>query len=114
MKNSSQQLLTNLQAQHNGCTLYALHHILGISDRAVYKLADGKSHMASDTILIACDCLGVDARPWLIRVELDRCKSPQRRQILMKILNDLEPIITRAAVGFVALFGVGLFGAFPL
>jgi len=70
--------------------------------------------MATDTILIACDCLGLDPRPWLIRAEIDVCRSPKRRQILMKILNDLEPVITRAVVGFVALFGVGLFGAFPL
>jgi len=103
-----------LQAQHGGCSLYALHHILGVSTQAVYKIADGKAHMGTDTMLIACDCLGVDPRPWLIRVELERCKSPKRRQILMKILNDLEPVITRAVVGFVALFGVGLFGAFPL
>jgi len=114
METIGKTLLTMLQTQHEGASLHSLHHILGVSPQNVYQIAHGQRHMATDTILIACDCLGLDPRPWLIRAEIDVCRSPKRRQILMKILNDLEPVITRAVVGFVALFGVGLFGAFPL
>lgn len=108
-----QKLLTMLQAQHNGCSLYALHHILCVSDANVYQIAKGERHMATDTILIACDCLGIDARPWLIQAEIDTCKSPKRRQILQRILAELDTPQTRAAVGFLAFFVVGFFGVFP-
>ncbi|WP_199453525.1 hypothetical protein [Marinobacter sp. bablab_jr008] len=113
-KTPSQELLTMLQAQHNGCSLYALHHILGVTDAAIYKIADGTSEMSTDTILIACDCLGVDPRPWLIRAELTRCRSPKRRQILTRILAELDTAETRAAVGFLAFFVVGFFGVLPV
>lgn len=112
MKNASQELLTMLQTQHDGCSLYALHHILGVTDQAIYNIADGRSQMGSDTILIACDCLGIDARPWLIRVELERCKSPKRRQILQRILADFDTTAGRAIAGFVLVFLVGDFGGF--
>lgn len=108
-----QQLLTMLQAQHDGCSLHALHHILCISHQNVYQIAKGERHMATDTILIACDCLQVDPRPWLIRAEIDTCKSPKRRQILQRILAELDTPQTRAAVGFLAFFVVGFFGVFP-
>ena len=114
METVGQQLLTMLRSLHEEASLYSFHHILGCSHQTVYQIADGTQEMGADTILIVCDCLGIDPRPWLIRAELTRCKSPKRRQILMKILGDLEPVVTRAVVGFVALFGVGLFGAFPL
>lgn len=109
-----QKLLTMLQAQHDGCSLYALHHILCVSDANVYQIAKGERHMATDTILIACDCLGIDARPWLIQAEIDTCKSPKRRQILYRILDELNTPETRAAVGFLAFFVVGFFGVFPV
>ena len=107
-----QKLLTMLQAQHDGCSLYAVSQMLCISHQNVYQIAKGNRHMASDTILIACDCLQVDARPWLIQAEIDTCKSPQRRQILYKILADLEPALTRAVAGLFAFFMVGNFGSF--
>ena len=107
-----QKLLTMLQAQHDGCSLYALHDMLGVSRQNVYQIANGQRHMATDTILIACDCLQVDARPWLIQAEIDTCKSPKRRQILFKILADLEPALTRAVAGVLAFFMVGNFAGF--
>ena len=107
-----QKLLTMLQSQHDGASLHAVSQILCISSQNVYQIAKGQRHMASDTILIACDCLQVDARPWLIRAEIDTCKSPQRRQILYKILADLEPALTRAVAGVLAFFMVGNFAGF--
>lgn len=107
-----QQLLTILRAQHDGCSLNALHHILGVSPQNVYQIAHGERHMATDTILIACDCLQVDARPWLIKSEIETCRSPKRRQILYKILADLEPALTRAVAGVLAFFMVGNFAGF--
>ena len=68
--------------------------------------------MGTDTILIACDCLGIDARPWLIRAELDRCKSPKRRKILERILMDLDTPAGRAIAGVVLVLLVGDFGGF--
>lgn len=112
METVGQQLLTMLRAQHPDASLYSLHHILGCSHQTVYQIADGTQEMGADTVLITCDCLGIDPRPWLIQVELHRCKSPKRRQILTKILADLEPAITRAVVGFLAVFTVGFFGVF--
>lgn len=108
-----QQLLTMLQAQHDGASLLAVSQMLCISHQNVYQIAKGQRHMASDTILIACDCLQVDARPWLIQAEIDTCKSPKRRQILYRILDELNTPETRAAVGFLAFFVVGFFGVFP-
>ena len=70
--------------------------------------------MGADTVLIVCDVLGIDPRPWLIRVELTRCKSPKRRQILQRILADLDTPAGRAIAGFLAFFVVGFFGAFPV
>lgn len=107
-----QQLLTMLRAQHDGCSLNALHHILGVSPQNVYQIAHGERHMATDTILIACDCLGVDPRPWLIQAEIDTCKSPKRRQILYKILGDLDTSLGRAIAGLLLVFVVGDFGGF--
>jgi plasmid maintenance system antidote protein VapI len=107
-----QELLTRLQKQHNGCSLYSVAQILCISHQNVYQIAKGNRHMATDTLLIACDCLGEDARPWLIRAEMDTCKSPQRRQILQKILTDLEGPVTRAVAGVLAFFMVGFYGMF--
>lgn len=107
-----QRLLTKLQAQHDGCSLFAVAQILCISHQNVYQIAKGNRHMATDTLLIACDCLGEDARPWLIQAEMDTCKSPQRRQILKKILADLEGPVTRAAAGVLAFFMVGFYGLF--
>ena len=107
-----QTLLTKLQTQHDGCSLYALHDILGVSRQNVCQIAKGERHMATDTILIACDCLGVDSRPWLIQAEIDTCKSPKRRQILTKILADLEGPVTRAVAGVLAFFMVGFYGLF--
>lgn len=112
MKTVSQQLLTMLQTQHDGCSLYALADILGVTTQNVYKISNGHGQFSTDTVLIACDCLGIDPRPWLIRVELDRCKSPKRRQILMKILADLEGPVTRAVAGVLAFFMVGFYGMF--
>lgn len=68
--------------------------------------------MGSDTILIACDCLGIDPRPWLIQVELDRCKSPKRRQILTRILSELDSPAGRAIAGLFLFLVVGDFGVF--
>ncbi len=65
--------------------------------------------MGTDTLLIACDILGEDSRPWIVRAELERCKSPERRKILKHILEAFDSPETRAAVGFLALFTVGLF-----
>lgn len=112
MKTVGRELLTMLQAQHDGCSLYALHHILGLSTQAVYEIANGHTSMGTDTILIACDCLGIDPRPWLIQAELDRCKSPKRRKILNKILADLDTTVTRAAAGVLAFFMMGFYGGF--
>ena len=112
METVGQQLLTMLKAQHVGASTYSLHHILGCSPQNVYQLADGTQEMGSDTVLIACDCLGIDPRPWLIQVELNRCKSPKRRQILTKILADLDTTLGRAIAGFALFLVVGDFGGF--
>lgn len=112
MKTVSQELLTMLQTQHDGCSLYALHHILGVSKANIYQIADGDQEMSTDTMLIACDCLGIDPRPYLIRAELTRCRSPKRRQILQKILADLDTTLGRAIAGFALFLVVGDFGGF--
>ena len=106
-------LLTKLQTQYDGATLNAVSRILCISSQNAYQIAHGQRNMASDTILIACDCLGLDARPWLIQAEIDASKSPQRRQILIKILRDLETAVSRAATGVAAFLVMGFFGGFP-
>lgn len=108
-----QQLLSLLQSQHDGASLLAVSQMLCISHQNVYQIAKGQRHMASDTILIACDCLGVDSRPWLIRAEMDTTKSPQRRQILARILTQFDSPQARAVAGFMAFFVVGFFGVFP-
>ena len=112
METVGKQLLTMLKAQHPGASLYSFHHILGCSPQNVYQIADGDSAMGADTILIACDCLGIDPRPWLIQAELDRCKSPKRRQILARILADLDTATGRAIAGLVLVLVVGDFGGF--
>ncbi|WP_375170105.1 hypothetical protein [Marinobacter sp.] len=112
MKTVSQELLTLLQTQHDGCSLYALADILGVTTQNIYRISNGQGQFSTDTILIACDCLGVDPRPWLIQAELDRCKSPKRRQILQRILADLDTAAGRAIAGVVLVFLVGDFGGF--
>lgn len=112
MQTVGMELLTLLKAQYPDASTYSLHHILGCSPQNVYQIADGSQEMGADTVLIACDCLGIDPRPWLIRVELHRCKSSKRRQILNKILADLEGPVTRAAAGVLAFFMVGFYGMF--
>jgi len=102
-KTVGQELLTLLQTQHGGISLYAVSQMLCVSHQNVYQIANGERHMASDTILIACDCLGVDPRPWLIQAEIDTCKSPKRRQILARILADLDTPAGRAIAGLVLL-----------
>ena len=109
MKTVSQELLTLLQQHHDGCSVYELHKILCVSRSAIYQIADGDVEMQSETILIACDILGLDARPWIIRTEITRTRSPKRRQILERILASLDSPESRAAVGFLAFFTVGLF-----
>lgn len=106
METVGKQLLTMLKAQHPDASTYSLHHILGCSPQNVYQIADGTSAMGADTILIACDCLGIDPRPWLIQAELDRCKSPKRRKILLKILDDLDTTVGAAVAGLALLFVV--------
>lgn len=105
----AQELLTKLQAQHGGCTLYQLHKILGVTTQSIYRMSNGQMSMATDTILIACDVLGEDSRPWIVRAELERCKSPERRQILKHILEAFDCPESRAAVGFMAFLVVGFF-----
>jgi plasmid maintenance system antidote protein VapI len=114
MQAVGKQLLTKLQTQYDGATLNAVSRILCISSQNAYQIAHGQRQMASDTILIACDCLGLDARPWLIQAEIDACKSPQRRQILMKILADLGTAVSRSATGVAAFLMMGFSGFFPL
>lgn len=111
-KTVGQHLLTMLQTQHDGCSLFSVSQMLCISHQNVYQIAKGNRHMAGDTILIACDCLQADARPWLIQAEIETCKSPQRRQILYKILADLDTSLGRAIAGLVLVFVVGDFGSF--
>lgn len=107
METVGQKLLTMLQSHYDGCSLYAIHQMLGISRQNVYQIASGKRHMSTDTILIACDCLGVDPRPWLIQAEIDTCRSPKRRQILARILADLDTPTGRAIAGlFLLMVGV--------
>lgn len=113
MEKVGQTLLTMLRTQYPDASLYSFHHMLGCSPQNVYQIADGTQEMGADTILIACDCLGIDARPWLIQAELDRCKSPKRRQILSRILAELDTPQTRAIAGVLAFFVVGFFGVFP-
>jgi len=98
-----------LQEHHVGCSLYQLHNILGISTANIYQFSKGQYEMSADTLLIACDILGLDPRPWLIRIELTRCKSPKRRQILQRILDTMDCPENRAAVGFMAFLVVGFF-----
>ena len=86
--------------------------MLGISPQNVYQIWHGQSHMATDTILIACDCLGEDARPWLIQAEIETCKSPKRRQILEKILTELDTPAGRAIAGLFLFLVVGDFSGF--
>lgn len=68
--------------------------------------------MSPDTILIACDCLGVDSRPWLIQAEIDTCRSPKRRQILERILAEMNTPAGRAIAGLVLFLMVGDFSGF--
>ena len=113
METVGKELLTLLKTHHDGCSLYALHDILGLSTQAVYDIANGHSSMGADTILIACDVLGIDSRPWLIRAELDRCRSPKRRQILERILSELDSPAGRAIAGlwlFCVVVIPGVFG----
>lgn len=112
MNTTSQELLTFLQTQHDGCSLYALADMLGVTTQNIYKISNGHGQFSSDTILIACDCLGVDPRPWLLRVEMERCKSSKRRQILQRILSDLDSGPGRAIAGLVLVLVVGDFGGF--
>jgi plasmid maintenance system antidote protein VapI len=114
MKNVGQELLTRLQTQYQAPSLRALHHVLCVSPQNLYQIDKGQRHMATDTILIACDCLGIDPRPWLIQAEIDVCKTPQRRQILTRILHDLDSTATRAVTGCVAFLLMGWGGGFPL
>lgn len=107
-----QQLLTMLQSQYDGCSLNALHNILCVSPQNVYQIAHGERSMSTDTILIACDILGVDPQPWLIQSEIDTCRSPKRRQILERILAKMDTATGRAAVGLLAFLLVGDFGGF--
>ena len=102
-----------LQTQHDGCSLYALHNILGLSPQAIYDISNGHTELSSDTLLIACDVLGVDPTPWLLRVELTRCRSPKRRQILKAMLDRFDAPETRAVAGFLSFFVVGLWSVFP-
>lgn len=114
MENVGRELLTLLQAQHEGCSLYALHNILGLSNQAVYQIAHGHQEMGADTVLIACDVLGVDPQPWLIRVELTRCKSAKKRQILERMLEQFDTPQARAVAGlwlFCLVVIPGIFGA---
>ena len=103
METVGQTLLTMLKAQYPDASTYSFHHMLGCSPQNIYQIADGSQEMGADTVLIACDCLGIDPRPWLIRVELHRCKSPKRRQILTRILADLDTPTGRAIAGLVLL-----------
>ena len=113
MQTVGQTLLTILQTHHNGASVRAIPRILCITSQNAYQIAHGQRQMSSDTILIACDCLGEDARPWLIQAEIDVCKSPARRQILTKILGDLQTAVTYASTGLLALFVAGNMGVFP-
>lgn len=102
-----------LQTQYDGCSLYALHNILSISDANVYQIFKGERHMATDTILIACDVLGVDPTPWIIQAEMETCRSPKRRQILKAMLDRFDAPQTRAVAGFLAFFVVGIWSFLP-
>ena len=114
MPTVTQDLLTRLQKQHDGCSVYELHNILGLSKSAIYQMADGSVEMQGDTLMIACDILGEDVRPWLVRIELTRCRSPKRRQILKRILDDYDTPATRAMAGAVAFLALVPWPAFPL
>lgn len=102
-----------LQTHHDGCSLYAIHNILGLSTQAVYDISNGHTEMSPDTLLIACDILSIDPTPWLLRVELTRCRSPKRRQILRDMLDRMTGPTGRAMAGMLAFFVVGFWQVFP-
>jgi len=96
---ASQHLLTMLKAQHEGCSLYALHHILGVSAQNIYKINEGNQEFSPDTVMICCDVLAVDPQPWLLRIEITRCRSPKRRQIMERMLSAMDSPGCRAVAG---------------
>lgn len=103
MENVTTELLTKLKTAYPDASLYHFHKILGCSTQSIYKMNDGKSQMGADTILIVCDVLGLDPQPYLIRAEIERCKSPIRRQILEDILSRLSTPAALAALALAAL-----------
>lgn len=94
--------------------MHALHNILCISSQYIYQIANGNRGMSTDTILIACDVLGEDPRPWLLEAEIQTCQSPKRREILRRLLGELNTPAGRAVAGMVAFLVVGDFSALPV
>jgi len=99
VKTPGMELLTMLQTQHDGCSLYALRNILGVSNQTIYQIANGTQEMGADTVMICCDVLGVDPQPWLLRIEITRCRSPKRRLILERMLAAMDSPGARAVAG---------------
>lgn len=113
METVGQTLLTKLQTHHGGCTLHALHNILCISSQYIYQIANGNRGMSTDTILIACDILGEDPRPWLIQAEIQTCQSPKRREILRRLFDELNTPAGRAIAGLLVFMVLPFSGFSP-
>ena len=86
----SQTLLTKVKTQHGLETDWQLHKVLGCTLSGLRRASRGHGELSTDLVLVACELIQEDPQPWLLRVELKRCKSPKSREILERILARLE------------------------
>ena len=105
----SQELLTRVKAQHDLTTDWQLHKVMGCTINGVRRALRGEGELSTDLVLVACELLNEDPQPWIIRVELRRCQSPKRREILKRILARLEESSDRAMAVFLAVAMVPFF-----
>lgn len=111
MMSVTKELLTKLKEAYPDASLYHFHKILGCTKQSIYQMEGGDRQMGADTILIVCDVLGLDPQPWLLRAEIERCKSDHRRQILSQMLDRLNRSPALAALALLP-FVYGLLPGF--
>lgn len=101
--NPSQRLLTKLKAQYRLQSNYQLHKILCCTVTGVMNVVHGRSQLSGDLVMVACDLLGEDPTPWLLEIEICRCKSPERRKILERLLKRADQAAGHAMPALAAL-----------
>lgn len=83
------ELLETLKASNGGASDLALSQILGVTHQNISLYRRGLSNLSDKLAILACENIGIDPAPYLLRLRVERAKCDSEKQAWSHILQRL-------------------------